>query len=396
MQRKFISETGSVLTVLAGLAGGSPAGAQASFTAVAPPPGEAIAVPFQGVSADGAFAIGRGQGPLQAFRWTAATGTIAPLGFLVGVVSDVDDISGDGAVAVGIGAHSGGFMPVLDEAFRWTQSGGVVSIGELPGGTFFSRAEGISDDGTIITGSSNSAAGLEAFRWTQSEGMVGLGIPTGMASSAAHGISADGTTIVGSVAGPLPDLDGEAFYWTQASGMVGIGSLETTDPAATATDASADGSVIVGYTRSPNGLWEAFRWTSDGGMVGLGDLPGGSFESFANGVSGDGSIVVGESVTATSRDAYIWDAAHGMRLLTEELEAQGVDMTGWRLRSAQAISTDGTTIVGDGRNASNNPIGFVAVIPEPSHGAPLGSGLMVLVFLSRRRSGRRETSRSHV
>src|SRR5262245_32489317 len=343
MRRMSTLEMAPIVAALSVLAEDTPAAAQASFTAVAPPAGQANAVEFQGVSADGGVGVGIGVGPLQAFRWTATSG-VAPLGHLV--LSDAFDVSGDGTVIVGI--HAGGFPPALDEAFRWTQSEGIVGLGELPGGSNFSRAVAISDDGTTITGQSNSAAGLEAFRWTAEDGMVGLGIPSGMGSTSALGISPDGSTIVGGIQGPSPNQYGDAFYWTEETGMVGIGTLDTVNPRASGRDDSADGSVIVGQSGSSNGLWEAFRWTAAGGMVGLGDLPGGTFQSFANGVSGDGTIVVGESTTATGPQAFIWDAVNGMRFLTAELEAQGVDMTGWRLTSAQAISTDGTTIVGYG------------------------------------------------
>ena len=73
-------------------------------------------------------------------------------------------------------------------------------LGDLPGGAFYSAINygGISADGAVVVGDSNSASGPEAFRWTLSGGMVGLGdLPRGPFNSEANGVSADGSVVVG-------------------------------------------------------------------------------------------------------------------------------------------------------------------------------------------------------
>ncbi|PHQ88682.1 MAG: HAF repeat/PEP-CTERM domain-containing protein, partial [Sulfurimonas sp.] len=55
----------------------------------------------------------------------------------------------------------------------------LVGLGDLAGGSFFSRAFSVSSDGSVVVGESTSASGLEAFRWTQTGGIVGLGDLTG-------------------------------------------------------------------------------------------------------------------------------------------------------------------------------------------------------------------------
>ena len=66
----------------------------------------------------------------------------------------------------------------------------------------------------------------------------------------------------------------------------GLGDLPGGVFASTDPRVCADGSVVVGWSRSGSGI-EAFSWTSVGGMVGLGDQPGGAFNSFARAASAD-------------------------------------------------------------------------------------------------------------
>ncbi|MFM7907659.1 MAG: PEP-CTERM sorting domain-containing protein, partial [Microcystis sp.] len=99
--------------------------------------------------------------------------------------------------------------------------------------------------------------------------------------------------------------------------------------------------------------FEAFRWTQQTGMVGLGHLPSVDFRFFslASGVSGDGSVVVGYSESANGDEAFIWNSTQGMRSLQQVLTNDyGLDLTGWFLDRANAISADGLTVVGFGTN----------------------------------------------
>ena len=124
------------------------------------------------------------------------------------------------------------------------------------------------------------------------ESFQGLGdLPGGEIGSWAQGISADGLVVVGQ-SESLSASGHEAFRWTQAGGMVGLGDLPGGVFDSTARAVSADGAVVVGLSTSGSGT-EAFRWTESGGMVGLGALSGDDFESVATGVSDDGSVVVG-------------------------------------------------------------------------------------------------------
>ncbi|HET6567667.1 MAG TPA: hypothetical protein VFG50_06865 [Rhodothermales bacterium] len=167
-------------------------------------------------------------------------------------------------------------------------------LGFLPGRTF-SVATGVSADGTVVVGNSSSPnITPEAFRWTESTGMVGLGtLDASRPWSAAVGVSDDGSVVAGrSEAIEGGSVRKEGFRWTEATGMQGIGHLPDEDNRfgllcsskgdfSEPTDISGDGRVIIGHapglssailssTRIPSCTnAEAFRW-QDGVMQGLG------------------------------------------------------------------------------------------------------------------------------
>jgi probable HAF family extracellular repeat protein len=164
---------------------------------------------------------------------------------------------------------------------------------------------------------------------------LGLGdIPGGIFESAAYGVSADGSAVVGfsrSASG------GEAFRWTSAGGMVGLGDLPGGSFDSFAGGISANGSTIVGTGNSASGN-EAFRWTSATGMVGLGDLAGGSFESQAYAISSDGKTIVGSGVSASGQQATLWSAGG---------PATAISGAG---ALAYGVSANGQVIVGTAQN----------------------------------------------
>ncbi len=331
--------------------------ADASFT----PLGDLSGVSFNSsafsVSDDGSVVVGYGNGS-EAFRWTQAGGMVGLGNLFVGFAYSIGiGVSGDGSTAAGLSLSGNG-----TEAFRWTQAGGMVGLGDLTGGIFYSDADGVSGDGSVVVGLSQSTDGYEAFRWTQAGGMVGLGdLPGGDFYSEGNDVSDDGAMVVGI----SESTNGtEAFRWTQGGGMVGLGDLTGGDFYSVAFCVSSDGSVVTGRSSSANGD-EAFRWTQGGGMVGLGNLFEENFDSYAFGVSGDGSLIVGRSESVVDgSEAFIWDSTNGMRSLRDILIADGVDMTDWTLFSATAISADGTTVVGYGTNPSGNTEAYLVRFSE--------------------------------
>jgi uncharacterized membrane protein len=167
--------------------------------------------------------------------------------------------------------------------------------------------------------------------------------------------------------------------------MVGLGDLPGGSFGSYANAASTDGSVIVGYGSGNNGI-EAFRWTTSGGMVGLGGS--GFANSIAQDLSGDGSTIVGYANFGSGDEALIWDATNGVRRLKGVLVNEwGLDLTGWTLTMANAVSADGTVIVGTGTNPSGSREAWIAVIPEPASLWLVAFGSLALIRRRRPRNG---------
>jgi probable HAF family extracellular repeat protein len=221
----------------------------------------------------------------------------------------------------------------------------MQDLGTLGGG--YSFANGVSADGSVVVGQAWNAAGYgRAFRWTASGGMQSLGTLPGGCCSAAYDVSADGSVVVGGSYNAA--WQGRAFRWTAAGGMQNLGTLGGSE--SEAYGVSADGSVVVGWAQNAAGQRRAFRWTA-GGMQDLGTPPGYDRSSEAFGVSADGSVVVGWAQNAAGfYRAFRWTAAGGM----EDLNTTYASLltNGSVLWQARAISPDGRYIVGAGYNAA--------------------------------------------
>ncbi|MFO0973260.1 MAG: PEP-CTERM sorting domain-containing protein [Phycisphaerae bacterium] len=290
-----------------------------------------------------------------AFLWQADT--MISLGDLPGgsTVSEAGGVSANGSAAAGMSASSNG-----TEAFRW-EAGVMVGLGDVPGGDVYSHAFRISGDGTTVVGLSRSANGDAAFRW-QAGAMRNLAddFPGGLAAGWATDASFDGSVVVGYLAttsGPPRPMRWE-------NNVATLIDIAPADVWGQATAVSPDGQSIAGtitHQLSPL-VREAFFWR-DGTLTLLGDLPGGATRSSAADVSGDGSIVVGTGRTSLGDEAFIWTAARGLRRVRDLLEQDyGLNLAGWQLTAANGISADGLTIAGSGVNPLGQPEAWLAHI----------------------------------
>ena len=335
-----------------------------------------------GVSADGAVVVGTtdiehmGRYDHQAYRWTSegmvSLGTFRADGL---GSSNATGVSADGTVVVG-DAQNDQFQR---QAFRWT-SQGMENLGSLQSDQLgYSYAGAVSADGLVVVGNSrtdpiNGGTYDQAFRWTSGV-MAGLGTLRADQSgySYAGGVSADGAVVIG-----YSETDagnGQAFRWTEG-GMEGLGTLRSDNSGySNAQAVSADGSVIVGNADTEprddgqyNGQ-QAFRWTESDGMLGLGTLRSDNTgDSQANAVSANGSVIVGAASTDADQQAFLWTAGNMVGLGTLRTDGSGRSV-------ATGVSADGAVIIGQSDADDNTYRAFIyrahAVDPTPVDPTPV-------------------------
>lgn len=252
------------------------------------------------------------------------------LGRLGGSFSRANGVSNDGSVVVGTTDSPNGIR-----AFRWTPATGMQSLGVLASGESFGIA--LSSDGAVIVGLSDAPNWRRiAFRWTASSGMQPV-FNDNPYNSGAVDVSANGD----SIAVNLRYFDGSAFV--DFSIFTTPGGDYTLNPpvgnALSAVECSADGTTVVGsMTIYPtlSAIRRAFRWTAQGGIQNLGALTNAAFaNSEAYCVSADGSIVYGLSEQGSG----------GSHVMFRWTPTEGMTSTGAAMTPADTTA-DGTVVVG--------------------------------------------------
>jgi probable HAF family extracellular repeat protein len=335
-----------------------PAGGTASFTAVAPLPGD-VSSAAAAVSADGRVVAGSSRsraGLPQAFRWTIAEGA-RPLGVLPnGSFTTAAAMSASGDVIVGNadGGVSGGL-----HVFRWTSQEGLRQLDELPNATLC-VGSAVSGDGSVIAGTCLAPSNI-AFRWSAATGPIALARlgPGSSAASTASAISQDGTHIGGS---GHPVLTG-AVIWDASNTPLVLGALAG-DSHGAITALSRDGSVAAGASVNAAGQDRGFRWTSAGAIAALATVDAFS-STTTTGISGDGRRIVGWASPASGGPdvAVLWDESGQLRPVADLLSPDARAATaGWSLTRARAISSDGRVIVGEGIDPDGAGRGWIVTL----------------------------------
>ncbi len=299
------------------------------------------------MSDDGSVVIGN-TSPLDggvsshAMVWTEPTGFTTLDGISRGVLFQLDTqgISGDGSVLTG-SANSSIFESSTtgNRAYRWTQAGGFQDLGSL--GSNNSSGLGISADGNVIVGASFDVGGrLRAMRWTASDGMVSLGeMDSDEVSASAYATSGDGALAVGISSGFNSPTYSRAFSWTEHTGMVALDTLE--GGSSNAFDVSYDGRVIGGSSQL-GGHQVAVRWV-DGVVSALGQTDRGSI---AYAVSGNGKVAVGDIADPGIPSGFRWDEASGLVSIEQWLRSSGATILDGSTYTARATNCDGSVVVG--------------------------------------------------
>jgi uncharacterized membrane protein len=291
------------------------------------------------ISADGKRILGNfnnaatGQSELAIYDRLAGTWTT--LGSLGGT-SGVEASSGWGMSRNGKHVAGLGWVGTATNAhgITWSEATGVLTdLGTTTPGRA-SRANAISDDGSVVVGWQDSDIGRQAAVWVNGVQRLlsitnDFGVfPVGEASA----VTPDGRYVTGA--------GYNAFNWiydVQTSTLTSLGLLGDFDPflSTGGTDITDDGKTIIGYQR----------------QFGFGGV----------------------------NQGYIWQEGVGLTDLTEYAIAAGVKLpTGRVLTLPLGISADGTQITG----MDNNFEGFIITVPEP---AALGLVMLAVPMLGRRR-----------
>jgi hypothetical protein len=175
-------------------------------------------------------------------------------------------------------------------------------------------------------------------------------------AAAAMGVSP--SVVVGSMTDPL-----QGVLWTLSGGFVPVCDLvggcppeqPFQDPLPLAVNASGD--VLVGQASLAGGAQVAVRMSASGVQL-LWPCPSGA----AVDVSADGRTVVGEQMCGPVLEAMIWREGEYAGTVSGLLASAGVNLTGWMLSEARAVSDDGLTIVGNG-SFQGEIRGWVAHLP---------------------------------
>jgi len=331
----------------------------ATITGLGFVPGRPAVSHATAISADGTTVVGYGwtepsnSTAQHAFRWSTTTGMEDIHGAVVSDFdeSEADAVSADGSVVVG----RKNFV-----AFRWTRAGGVVSLGDLPGGPTISTARAVSADGSLVFGSGYVDSGFRAFKWTDANGMVEIA-----ALEHIYGCSGDGKVAIGNA---YPS----AMRWQEGAALLALGDFGacTNYGGSFGAAVSRDGKVLIGHAYPKGGscdffdeAFDGFRWTTEGGLQQLGRFNGG-FGGTPEAVSADGMLIGGLTYFFDEGAVgLLWDASGRAWKAWDVLAAQGVDLSHWKtIKEVAGISDDGLVLAGYGLNVDGKEEAFRAVL----------------------------------
>lgn len=232
---------------------------------------------------------------------------------------------------------------------------GFHPLGDLPGGTFSSRATGVASDGSAIVGRSNDGSESGVIWFRQPDGTWSAPMPL---PRLAGGSSAEGRAVIFNGIVAFGDANTSAGFrqpviWTITPGTPAGPPAPIPYPATGGYSGvvyacAADGGVACGeYVEAQVGLppplpiTRAFRWTFSMGMVNLGTIPGVTagpgHMTIARACSHDGTVIVGNAHdNAFTNRPWRWTGTDGM-----------VDISAGQWPGiARGVSPDGNTVVG--------------------------------------------------
>ena len=312
-------------------------------------PGRNASGTASAVSTDGSTVVGWNGAYSAAFRWTESGGMQELVtGLSPGQESFANAVSADGNVVVGHFQSNQGW-----EAFQWRAGSGWSRLLESPASYVITQALGVSEDGSVVLGIWNDGWEKRLLRWTEETGFQTFADETPVGYLTFGDMTPDASTVVGTRS---VGNDFFAYLWSAASGFEDLFPPPSGHEHSLAYAVSDDGSTVIG-NHMDGSLPTGFVWNrGDGARIFEPEATPGRYLPWR--ISGDGRTVTGvirfpDASEVLLGGPWIWDVAHGVRLLEDELTKHyGLDLEGRRLEFASEISFDGSTIFGTGTNAA--------------------------------------------
>ena len=347
-----------------------------------------------GLSADGLLAVGQSEldDKALAFVWTELEGMV-PLSENNSIAWAV---SGDGSKIVGrVDIRGGAYASIWStesgvsfSAPMETWSGiieeHIFNEGAISQSSHFGEFNAISPDGAVLAGQTDSPMGRHAFWVDTTIGMNDLSFSEKLIErgpeSAIYAVtnSLDGHRFAAS--GTFGDKreDGHCLILSESK-EIACNTMQSLEKAEKSIDCAIaqlqtpgnEGKIVsVGGTGTLKTkreyvpvlrIIDSIAEDSYGTVAKvLGALPGGDNAGIANVISQNGKIIAGNASIGEYKKKewrpFIWDEKNGMRNLQKlAIEEFGLELEDWDLRSATAISKDGSTIGGWGYDPSGQP-----------------------------------------
>jgi len=196
----------------------------------------------------------------------------------------------------------------------------------------------VSWDGTLIAGSAAGANGntqaalynVASGTWTT---LGGIGGVSGTSESAGWNIAGNGTSLVG-----LGWINGGTAHAVQSTTAGGLHDLGALGGSSRADGVSFDGSIVAGWQETASGFWQGSYWNH--GVATLMVDGNGDVLSQANAVSADGSWVIGEGGAGGGGESWRYNTFTGATEYLGDYDPFSEQ------NNATGISADGRIIVG--------------------------------------------------
>lgn len=239
------------------------------------------------------------------------------------------------------GVATGRSLGVSNQAFSWTESGGLIALPNLASPSRpFGVGNGANDAGAIVGTGSTTAFGSDPLPIKWQDGVVSqLPLPSGETIGRANDINASGTA-VGSVDGG----SAEAAVVYSGGGAHVITATTSTGCFMIVAFSINDDGLVVGQGIDPNNAARNVGFVYDGGTNAafeVGALPGLN-GALAFDVSNAGHIVGSTMLNQGSGTPFIWtekDEMVGIPLPsgTSQGSARGVNSAGWAVGTASGV-----------------------------------------------------------